>query len=216
VACGLAEVVGMVAAASAFLVSAAVIGDPRTPAAAAVTILVIVVGGVVEGVAVGTTQWWLLRTWLTSLSALRWIGATVLVAAAGWLLGAMPSVIVSLADDGVSGSSGSTAEPSRGVMVIGGVVLGAVLGIAFGGAQALVLRRVVTNAAVWVYANACGWAAAMGVMFFGASAPDTGWSAFAVLITAALTGVVAGMSVGAVTGVFLPRLTPRPTPVVSG
>ena len=46
----------------------------------------------------------------------------------------------------------------------------------------------------------------MSIMFLGASIPAANWSTGSVLATAALTGIVAGGSVGAVTGAYFPRL----------
>jgi hypothetical protein len=213
-ACGAAEFVGMVAAASAYLVSGALVGDPTTWPAALLTLVIIVTGGVVEGAAVGWTQAWMLRRWLSELSMRAWVGVTVLVAAAGWLLGAAPSVVVSVL--GESTNSGAQAdEPSAIIMPMMGLGAGLVMGSVFGVAQSLVLRRYVQNAHLWIAANALGWGLAMSVMFLGASAPDAYWSTTSILATAALTGVLSGMCVGGVTGAFLPGLRLRTTAKVS-
>jgi hypothetical protein len=51
----------------------------------------------------------------------------------------------------------------------------------------------------------------MAVMFTGAGIPNEPWPWEQLLPLAAGTGVLAGLAIGAVTGAFLPRLTPRPT-----
>jgi hypothetical protein len=93
-------------------------------------------------------------------------------------------------------------------MPLVGVGSGLVLGALFGGAQTLVLRHHVENPGTWVMANALGWAAAMTLMFTGASIPSEPWPLAQLLPLAAVTGLLAGLAVGAVTGAFLPRLRP--------
>lgn len=208
VACGLAETVGMVAAASAFALSLAWLGEPTTVPVAVLSVLIAMAGGAVEGAAVGAVQWALLRPWLTRLTASAWIGVTVAAAVGGWLLGMLPSVTLALAtaDDP---SAGETTGPPLWVMPLVGVGSGLVLGGLFGLAQAAVLRRHVRHPGRWVWANAVGWAGAMAVMFTGAGIPSEPWPWAQLLPLAAATGVLAGLVIGGATGAFLPHLHAR-------
>ena len=210
--CGLAEVVGMVAAASAFALSLAWLGEPRSLGVAALTVAIAMTGGAMEGAAVGAVQWLLLRRWLTRLGATSWIGVTVAAAMLGWLLGMIPSVAASLAA-GEAEPNGSAAGPPFWVMPLLGIASGLLLGALFGAAQSLVLRHHVENSRLWIWANAYGWAAGLTVMFIGAGIPSGPWPWTQLVPLAAATGVLAGLAVGAVTGAFLPRLrllTSRP------
>lgn len=197
----------MVAAADAFTLALRFIGEPETALDAALTVLLALVGGAIEGLAVGIVQWRLLRRWLTGLTASAWVGVTVLAAVVGWALGTLPAVLVSMLASDAEGTASS--GPPLWVMPLAGVAAGAVLGAIFGLMQARVLRHHVSNAGVWVWANALGWASAMAVMLTGASTPDAPWPWTRLLPLAALTGILAGLTIGAVTGAFLPRLKPR-------
>lgn len=196
----------MVAAAGAFTLTRVWLGEPETAAVAVLSVLIAMSGGAVEGVAVGAVQWWQLRPWLTRLTASAWVGVTVAAAVAGWMLGMLPSVLVSLV--GSDGSASETTGPPLWVMPLIGIGSGLVLGGLFGLAQSAVLRHHVRNAKAWVWANAAGWAAAMAVMFTGAGIPDGPWPWTQLLPLAAVTGVLSGLVIGAVTGAALPHLQP--------
>jgi hypothetical protein len=199
----------MVAAASAFALSLVWVGEPDDATTASLVVLIAMAGGAVEGAAVGVVQWLLLRGWLPGLS-LRWVAVTVAAAVVGWMLGMVPSTVVSLAaSETTPAASATEGSPPLWVMPLVGVGAGLVLGALFGLAQAIVLRHHVSNASLWVWANALGWAAAMAIMFTGAGIPSTRWPWPQLLPLAAATGVLAGLAVGAVTGAFLSRLRPR-------
>ncbi len=200
----------MVAAAGAFTLTRVWLGEPETVAVAVLTVLIAMIGGAVEGLAVGAVQWWLLRLWLTRLAASAWVGVTVAAAVAGWMLGMLPSVLVPLL--GSDGSASEVTGPPLWVMPLVGIGTGLVLGGLFGLAQYAVLRHHVRNARAWVWANAVGWAAAMAVMFTGAGIPAGPWPWVELLPLAAATGVLAGMAIGAVTGAVLPYLEPAVGP----
>ena len=199
----------MLAAAGMFTLTRVWLGEPERVAVALLTVLIAMIGGAVEGLAVGAAQWWLLRLWLTRLAASAWVGVTVAAAVAGWMLGMLPSVLVPLL--GSDGSAPEGTGPPLWVMPLIGTGTGLVLGGLFGLAQYVVLRHHVRNARAWVWANAVGWAAAMAVMFTGAGIPAGPWPWAELLPLAAATGVLAGMAIGAVTGAVLPHLEPAVT-----
>ena len=201
----------MTAAAGAFALIFLLMGEPETWWQGGLALLIAMVGGAIEGLAVGYAQWLLLKRWLLSLTALAWVGVTVAAAVVGWFLGTLPSIVLGIVADDSAAPEAATAGPPLWVMPLIGMGSGLVLGALFGWAQSLVLRRHVTNARTWTMANALGWAAAMAVMFTGAGIPSEPWPLGRLLPLAALTGVVAGLAIGGVTGAFLQRL--RPTPV---
>ena len=187
----------------AFALASALVGEPEGVAPAALTWGILVGGGLVEGFAIGVAQWWVLRDWLVALPARSWVGVTMAAAAVGWAVGALPAVVRNSTGGDAAGVDGG---PPLWVMPVIGVIAGLVLGAMFGAAQYVVLRRFVANAGLWMLANALGWAAAMAVMFTGASIPSTTWPTVDVLFVAAVTGVLAGLAIGAITGLFLPTL----------
>lgn len=200
----------MTAAAGAFALSFLLMGEPETWWQGGFTLLIAMVGGAVEGLAVGYAQWMLLKRWLLSLTALAWVGVTVAAAVVGWFLGTLPSIVLGIVTEDAATSEATTTGPPLWVMPLVGVGSGLLLGALFGWAQSLVLRRHVTNAQTWIVANALGWAAAMAVMLTGASIPNEPWPMERLLPLAALTGVLAGLAIGAVTGAFLQRLRLAP------
>jgi hypothetical protein len=189
-ACVAAEAIGMTAASSA-----AVVAD-RLGSAAALT--VVVVGGLVEGAALGWLQGGVLAQAFPALSRRLFGVATVAVAGLGWAAASAPAAF---ADDGTT-----DAPPLLAILVMA-AVLGVVMGSALGAAQAITLRGAVAHPWRWIGASAAGWTPTMAVIFVGATAPDASWPVSAIVGTGVLTGVAAGAVLGLVTGWFLPSLT---------
>ena len=205
--CGLAEVVGMAAAATAAGVGLLVVGEPDSWSSGLAVWVLALLGGAVEGLAVGGLQARVLRGWLPELSVRRFVAATVAVALAGWALGmAFPSFVAWQ----LSPSTASGAEPNQllmlGLGVTGGALMGAVTGAVFGAAQGWALQPEVLHPRRWVWANVWGWAAGMAVIMLGATAPSGPWPLPQLTALGVVTGLAAGLAVGAVTGLFLSSL----------
>jgi len=127
--------------------------------------LAVAAGTLVEGTAVGTAQWLVLRRALPRMPWRTWTAATGAGAFLAWTLGMIPSTVMSLGSG--SGGGGAQAEPS-GVFVYGlAFLMGLALGPVLGFAQWLALRRHVRVAALWMPANALAWAFGMAVIFVG-------------------------------------------------
>ena len=201
VSTGCAEAVGLAAAAAAAAAGFAVVGEPDSIWGATVVVCLAVLGGLVEGSAVGLVQAHFLASWLPTFRKRRYVEVTALAAAVGWYLGMLPSVLVSLlgsADKTVD--AGTSGGPSTAAMALVGVVVGAVMGSAFGGAQAWVLVASVARPGRWVIANGVGWAGAMAIIFAGASGPSGPWPWQQLMVLGAATGLAAGLVIGGVTG----------------
>ena len=191
-ACALAECIGLTSAAGAAKVADAV--SPGVLALAAV-----VVGGLVEGAALGALQGAALGRLVPALDRRRWLLATVVVAGVGWAAASAPSALAPT-------SSASDGRPPLALVLAGAAGLGAVMGATLGAAQACVLRRRVRHPWRWVLASTAGWPPAMIMIFAGATTPDAGWSITSVLALAVVTGLAAGAVLGLVTGPFLRAL----------
>ena len=134
----------MAAAAGVAGVLLATVGEPHDWPSALAVWLGSIAGGAVEGLAVGSLQFAVLRPWLPRLRRARWAGVTVLVALAGWALGMAPSSLwLWRLDDEAAGAA---AGPPMWLMPVGGAALGLLLG-AVGH---------VTHPRRWVTANALG------------------------------------------------------------
>jgi hypothetical protein len=195
--CAAAEAVGMTAAATAAAVSQSLVGDPANRRQAAVVLAIVVIGGLVEGVAVGALQAVGLRRLVPTLDTRRWLVVTTAVAGIGWAAATAPAAL--------SGGGGGAAPPLA-MVVAGAMGLGALMGALLGAAQAPGLRGRVSHPWRWVGACAAAWAPTMAVIFVGASAPGSDWPLVAVAGTGTVTGLVAGAVLGLVSWPFLPSL----------
>lgn len=157
----------------------------------------VVVGGLVEGLALGWLQARVLGVLAPDVSRRRYVLATVLVAGLGWSAASTPAALATGGDD---------RQPGLLLVVSAAAALGLVSGAALGVAQALALRGAVGHPWRWVSANVAAWPAPMAVIFVGATTPSDGWPAWAVVVLGAITGGVAGALLGVVAGRFLPSL----------
>ena len=194
IACAAAELIGM--GSGALLARAA--APDGGPSSALAVMGAGVATGLVEGVALGALQWRVLRTRFSGLEAGAWIGITVTAAVAGWTLASLGQV----------SSSQEGAEPSIILTLALAGVLGAGMGLLFGAAQSIVLRRHARDAPRWMVANTVGWAAAMPIIFLGASSPTAETSMTVVGVIGGLTGTIAGAVLGMITAWWLVRLRP--------
>jgi hypothetical protein len=199
VACLGGELIGIGAAAAAMTT---VSGPIWTWAAATAA-------GAVEGFALGSLPWLALRRKLTALPARRWIGVTLALATTGWAAGMLPST---LAGDS-PGSAG--AAPAAWVLALLAIAGGLGAGAAVGAVQAWAMHGYATGRRGWVAVNAAGWALALCWIFLLAGLPTTGWPPWTVAGVGLAAGGLSGLSVGVVTGLWLPRLRPV-TPAAVG
>ena len=180
----------------------------------ATAIAAVALGTLFEGVVVGYAQWRVLRDPLPSLSRGSWVWATAVGAGIAWLLGMVPSTVISLVTGQVeatdAASSATMAEPPLAVILLAAAGLGLLLGPVLASAQVVVLRRHVQHAWRWIPANAVAWALALPLTYLGPSLMfDVGVNALGVGIPLACV-VAAGALVGAVHGAVLVRLLRHP------
>ena len=204
VACAAAEAIGMTAAAGAARWATA-LTDHGVTHATAWGLLVIVLGGLVEGTALGWLQAWALGGLLDRTGRRQWALVTVLVAGLGWAAASLPAVLAGdVANDGASDGAGG--QPPLLLVLLGAAALGGAMGALLGAAQASTLRHRVRHPWRWVLGSTAGWTLAMPVIFLGATAVPAGWPWWLVLPVGAVTGLVAGSALGLVSGSFLGSL----------
>lgn len=168
--------------------------------------LAMVAAGCLEGALAGAAQGWVLRGRLPALRIRDWIRATVLGALVAWLLGMLPSTLLSLAAAGAPGEAQAPPEMSPWLRYGLAALMGAALGPVLALFQWRVLRRHLPRAGGWIGANALAWALGMPVIFLGAHGVAAGAGSLplqAALVAATLT--LAGAAVGAVHGAWLAR-----------
>jgi hypothetical protein len=188
---------GVVAAAGYLVVSR--FGEPASPLAAVATAAVFVGLGGFEGLVLGVAQHRVLQRALPALTG--WVRATVVGALAAWLLGMLPSTIISL----LPGEAGPTPpEIDDTVQLLAAAGLGIVAGPALAFFQWRRLRVAVpARAWSWLPANAVAWALGMPVVFLAADLASRQSGVLPIATTVACALFAAGAIVGAVHGAFL-------------
>ena len=206
-ACTLGELIGIGAATGAALVINTLIGEPRSLGARLVTLATFALVGVVEGGALAGFEWRVLRTRLPRLRAAEWIGVTVALAVAGWIVG-MTVPLFWNAEAGSSATASAQEEPALAFVLLMAALVGAGAGLCFGAAQWFILRRHAERAGRWIWIHVPAWALAMAAIFLGASLPAAGSPGWLIAVTGVLGGALGGLLLGAVTGLVARDLQP--------
>jgi len=202
IACGIGEFLGIGVAAGIWFLHFRFLGEPESPGGKVLLLGIMVLAGIIEGSITGCFQWEVLRKRFTRLRTGNWLLFTALGAAAAWLLGMMPSLF--FIPESVA-SSEPGAEPSGWLFAVLALSSGAVLGALFGAFQWIELRRHTTGSGKWIPANLLGWMAGLAIIYLGASMTPEGAGLALIVVTGAASGLLSGLSVGAITGLFLIR-----------
>jgi hypothetical protein len=133
--------------------------------------------------------------------------ATAFGAFVAWLLGMLPSTMMSLGPDTANALPSEISDTMINLLALGrSLVLGPILGLP----QWWVLRRHLSRAGWWIGANALAWAAGMPIIFIGIGlVAESEISIGLALGTLALTLTIAGAAVSVIHGFFLVWLIRR-------
>lgn len=203
--CAGAELLGIGGAAGWWVLMDVLNAEPQMLSAKLVMLLAKALSGIVEGMILGSLQGLMLRRFYPALPLKTWIGWTAAVAVLGWAMGSAMPIF------GGGPAEAGGAEPPFWLLVGFGVLFGAVVGALFGGAQVLALRKAVTGVGWWPAMNALGWAMALPIIYIAASLPEEGSGIGVIAASAFLSGALAGLTLGAVTGLAFWRMAPRVT-----
>ncbi|QZZ22868.1 hypothetical protein J5X98_11270 [Leptothermofonsia sichuanensis E412] len=152
--------------------------------------------GALEGLALGFTQWLVLRRYVKHVG--WWVVATGIGAVIAWLVGLQVSVMLTLIFfDGV------VTEATPFALLKAVFFLGAWVGAVLGLAQWFVLRTHVRKGITWVFANALAWGLGLLVAFLGATLTRPGEFTLKTTLIGVATGATTGVVVGAITGIVL-------------
>ncbi len=210
--CGIGEFVGIAAAAVIALCTNRFIGEPTTLLTIITIYLAATFSGIIEGGITGYLQATVLSKAL-GVNMKRWVLLTVAIAVMGWIIGTTPSII----NTNQSFSSTQTATATALIdlsfwsILLYAAGLGIVTGALFGLFQTVELRRHVVNSWQWIVANALGWTLAMVIIFIAATTPTILTPLPVVILYGAVAGLLAGLAVGAVTGIPLVNFQRRKT-----
>jgi hypothetical protein len=177
--------------------------EATTIAGILLSFLVAVASGAMEATFVGLAQWWAMRPRFPSIGRFEWWRGTFIGALVAYVLGYLPSTIMSLTAE--AGSGAPTAEPPQWIVLLLAAGLGAVGGAVLSFAQWLVLRRKVQRAGSWIPANMLAWTFGMPLIFWGIDLAFKLPAVWQSVLLMAGTLFVAGAVVGGIHGLFLIR-----------
>ena len=198
---GWSELVGLGSAALLAVLMNRVLGNSPSAWAMVINAAASVLAGILlEGALVGYAQGRVLQSALPSLSIRRWTLWTAMGAGIAWVLGMIPSILISLR----SPSAGADKPPFEGPEIFAAAALmGIALGPFLAVPQWIELRKHVKRAGWWIAANSAAWAVGMVIVFVGATAPSETTSLSIIVSTIIVTCLAAGLTVGTLQGLFL-------------
>jgi hypothetical protein len=162
-----------------------------------------VASGAIEATLVGLAQWRAMRPWFPTITRRAWWLATLAGALAAYVLGYLPSTLMSLGEEATQAPA---AEPPQWIVLLLAAGLGLVGGAVLSFAQWLVMRRKVKRAGWWIPANMLAWLVGMPIIFWGIDAAQKGQPLAESVLLMAITLLVMGAVIGAIHGTFLVKL----------
>ena len=197
--CALGELLGIGAAGSIAVAVNYSLGEPQSLMQKIVVLFTMLVAGAIEGTAIAVFQWKVLRHLFPKMKLLSWWKWTVAIALLGWGLGMLPSLFLTQS----STAAAETTEPSMWLIAIVATCGGAIGGSLFGLFQSFELKKHSSKWKWWIIANTLAWSIAMLIIFIGASWPSATTPVSLIILSAIISGCLAGLSLGVITGVFL-------------
>ena len=164
-----------------------------------------VASGAIEATFVGLAQWWAMRPWFPTITRFAWWRGTMIGALVAYVLGYLPSTIMSLGE-ATAASSAPITEPPQWVVLLLAAGMGAIGGVVLSFAQWLVMRSKVERAGWWIPANMLAWTFGMPVIFWGIDLAFKMTAIWQSILLMAGTLFIAGAVVGGIHGLFLVRL----------
>ena len=161
--------------------------------------LLMIILGAFEGAVIGFAQWLVLRRIVNRLSSRSWVLASLIGATSAWILGMLPSTIISLSTQEES----SSPDFNDAQIVLLAVVMGVVLGIILALPQWMVLHKYARRAGWWFGANSIAWAFGIPLIFLVAGTVPEDAAVFQIIVSMLLTVTAAAGIVGAIHGLVL-------------
>jgi hypothetical protein len=186
------------------------VGERSTVWGILLAFFVAVGSGAIEATFVGLAQWWAMRPRFPLVGQFEWWRATFIGAIVAYVLGYLPSTIMSMGE--ANTSSGSIAEPPQWIVLLLAAGMGIAGGAVLSFAQWLALRGKAQRAGLWIPANMLAWMFGMPIIFWGIDMAFKMSAVWQSVLLMAVTLFVAGAVVGAIHGPFLIRLIPQSNP----
>jgi len=205
----LGELFGLGGTAAVGVLALSSLGSQPGIGSVLLTFAVAVASGAIEATVVGLAQWWAMHPWFPAITRRAWWLGTLGGALAAYVLGYLPSTVMSLGEQAGGADLVSTpaaAEPAQWVVLLLAAGMGAVAGAVLSFAQWLVLRKKVAGAGLWIPADMLAWLVGMPVLFWAIDAAQKGQPLAESLLLMVAALLLAGAAVGAIHGAFLLRL----------
>lgn len=170
--------------------------------------VVAVASGSIEATIVGLFQWRAMHPWFPAIPRRSWWLATLIGALVAYVLGYLPSTIMSLGEQAAPAAS-AAAEPSQWIILLLAAGLGLVGGCVLSFAQWRVLRRYARGSGWWIPANSLAWIPAMTLIFWAIDAAQKGQPVTQSILLMASVLFVSGALVGAIHGAFLVKIAQK-------
>lgn len=197
------EMVGLGATTAVIAVAFSGIEEQAGVRSVLLLFLLAVASGAIEATVVGVSQWWAMHPWFPAITRRVWWLATLIGALVAYVLGYLPSTLMSLGSDA---SQAPVTEPPQWAVLLLAAGMGAVGGAVLSFAQWRALRNRVPHAGWWVPANMLAWAAGMPVIFWGIDASQKGQPLAQMILLLAGCLLLSGAIVGGIHGAALVRL----------
>jgi len=204
--CAIGELLGIACAGGiAYFINWS-IGDPQSVGAKSIVLLAMMFAGLLEGSILSYLQWKVLVTKFSKIPQREWLFYTALPGVLGWFLGMLPSLFIMPENTTDTKLNPNFDFFNPYVFGLLSISMGLILGAIFGWFQWFSLRKYAKKAYKWIVGNALGWGLGLGWIYLFASIPNEQSSLLFNLLVGAIGGVLAGLSVGAITGLFLENL----------
>ncbi len=151
--------------------------------------------GVIQGLLLGLLQGWALRRQFPALNLRAWVATTTLVGLLLWGVAAWHTSFAPLYGDPLLPPVDTVFQTA-----VASAAFGLVLGLVFGAAQALVLRRAAGQVHWWVTANAIGWGAALPCIYVAGAVGSAAPGSLEIAFRGLIGGVASGVVLGTITG----------------
>jgi len=196
----LGEMVGLGATTAAIAVAFSSLEEQAGVGSVFLLFLLAVASGAIEATVVGMAQWWAMHPWFPAITRRAWWLATLIGALVAYVLGYLPSTLMSLGSDA---SQSQVTEPPQWVVLLLAAGMGAVAGAVLSFAQWRALRSRVPRAGWWVPANMLAWSAGMPIIFWGIDAAQKGQPLAQMILLLAGCLLLSGAVVGGIHGAAL-------------
>lgn len=201
--CAIGELLGIACAGAIAYGITAIIGEPKSIGNKLFVLITMMFAGFLEGSILSLFQWKVIVTKFQNIPKKEWMFYTILVGVLGWFLGMLPSLFLMPADTETPGTNKEIDFSNPYIFAILSVSAGLSLGSVFGLFQWFSLRKYAQKAYKWIIANALGWGLGLGWIYLFASIPTEHSKLTFNVLMGVFGGVLAGISVGAITGIYL-------------